>query len=246
MPKLMDKGMESLEILGGKGAFNFSATRMDELGATEYTLVTIALDKSGSVFSFEKELLDALKSVIESCKKSPRAENLMIRLIEFNHKLDEVHGFKLLSNINLNDYNEPDIGGCTALYDALYSSIGATVTYAKNLTNQNFGVNGICFVITDGMDNNSKMTCSDIADYIRKVKIGESIESLFTVLIGINASECNQYLDELHNKAMLTQFVDIGAATPQKLAKLATFVSRSIVSQSQALGSGQPSQSLTF
>jgi len=45
-------------------------------------------------------------------------------------------------------------------------------------------------------------------------------------------------LKNFSDQARLNQFVDAGEATAQKLAKLAAFVSRSITSQSQALGSG--------
>ena len=40
--------------------------------------------------------------------------------------------------------------------------------------------------------------------------------------------------------------MDIGDATPGKLAKLANFVSESVSSQSQALGSGAPSETLNL
>lgn len=246
MPKLIDDNMESLSILGTKGSFNFSAVKIEDLGATEYTLVTIALDRSGSVDSYKKELLDSLKSVINACKKSPRAENLLVRIIEFNQELDEVHGFKLLNSINPDDYKKPVTDGMTALFDAVYSSVGATLSYAKNLTEQDFGVNGICFIITDGGDNSSKTTPGMIKKIINDAKKGESIESLITILVGINTSDCNVMLDNFKDEADLTQFIDVGEATPQKLAKLATFVSKSISSQSQALGSGAPSQPLTF
>ena len=43
-----------------------------------------------------------------------------------------------------------------------------------------------------------------------------------------------------------TQYVAIADANATTIAKLGDFVSRSISSQSQALGTGGPSQSLTF
>lgn len=46
--------------------------------------------------------------------------------------------------------------------------------------------------------------------------------------------------------AGFTQYVEVDNATDAKLAKLADFVSRSVSSQSQALGSGGPSKALTF
>lgn len=245
MPKLIDSSMEQIDILGSKGAFNFSAVKIDNLGATEYTLVTIAVDNTGSVSPFAKELVDTLKSAIEACKKSPRAENLLLRVISFNTDIDEVHGFKLLNAVDLNAYSV-NPNGNTALFDAVYSSLGATLTYAKKLTDQDFGVNGICFIITDGEDNASSMTPDAIYQLQKKAKIGEEIESMITVLVGINAGACSVALDRFKSEANLTQFVDVGEVTSQRLAKLAAFVSKSISSQSQALGSGGASQPLVF
>lgn len=240
--------METAIIKGG-GNFNFSAVKIQDLGATEYTLVTIALDKSGSMGGFEQGMLRALKSVVAACKKSPRAENLMLRVIEFSDNLEEVHGFKLLNTINPDDYAEAQTGNMTALYDATFSGVGATLTFAKQLIDQDFNVNGIVFIITDGADNRSTATTKMIADRMIKARSGEEIESLITVLIGINTQDPSvvAYLDTFVKEAQLTQYVDAGEATPGKLAKLAAFVSKSISSQSQALGTGvSGSQLLTI
>ena len=248
MPKLnKDVNMDVHNIPGG-GTFQFSAVKMDNLGATEYTLVTVAMDTSGSLQGFEQELKKTIGSIVDACKKSPRAENLMLRYIQFNSDLSEVHGFKLLSTINAADYEAPRPYGRTALHDATYSSIGATLTYAKKLIEQDFNCNGICFIITDGLDNESKTSPTMIADMAKKAKIGEDIESLITVLIGINTqdAEVKRELPVFSQEAQLTQYVDAGDATAGKLAKLAAFVSKSISSQSQALGTGGPSQTLTF
>jgi stage V sporulation protein SpoVS len=53
-------------------------------------------------------------------------------------------------------------------------------------------------------------------------------------------------LEDFQKDAGLTQFIDVGDGTPQRLAKLAGFVSKSVSSQSQAIGSGSVSQPVTF
>jgi len=75
---------------------------------------------------------------------------------------------------------------------------------------------------------------------------GEDIESLLTILIGVNDNSYKSYLETFKDEANLSQYVSVGDATAQKLAKLAAFVSKSISSQSQSLGSGGASQLLTF
>ena len=241
-----DDNMEfNIPIVGG-GAFNFSATKPETLGATEYTLVTITVDISGSVIPFSKELLETVKTAIKACQKSPRAENLLLRLVSFNHAVMEVHGFKPLSDINPDDYKALQCGGGTALFDATHESIGATLSYGQKLIDQDFDVNAINFIITDGDDGSSTFTPSTIKDLVDKALTGEELESILTILVGVNVGSCTSYLDRFKTEADLSQYLDVGDATPQKLAKLAQFVSKSISSQSQSLGTGGASQILTF
>lgn len=248
MPKLLNEDTEIVKISGG-GSFQFSAVRPENLGATEYTLVTIVTDVTGSVAPFSKSLLEMIKFIVEACKKSPRSENLLLRVVTFNYydNIKEIHGFKLLNTIDPNDYVLPRCVGMTALYDASYDAISATLTYSKSLIDLDFNCNGCIYIITDGVENNSKYSTRNmIKNKLLDATKSEVIESLITVLIGIDASSCKRELEEFQKESDLTQFIDVGDATPQNLAKLAGFVSKSISSTSQALGTGAASQPLTF
>lgn len=252
MPRLMDT--EEVIQQTGPGAFQFSGVRVENLGASEYTLVTIVLDISGSVYNFAKELLKMLKTSVDACKKSSRAENLMIRYLTFNHNINEIHGFRLLKDIDPDkDYDALMPDGYTALYDASYDAIGATIDYSFRLVDQyDFDVNGAVYIITDGMNNRGSMTPKSIKDKVAAALAAEKIESLITVLVGLQdpnnswAAEVKLHLETFKEDAGLSQFIDAGDATAGKLAKLANFVSRSVSSQSQVLGSGAPSKNLTF
>lgn len=228
------------------GNFQFSGVRPDKLGAPEYTLVTITTDETGSLQGFESELVAMKKAIIEACRRDPRAEFLMVRDVWFAEQVREAHGFNELMSIDPASYQEPTCTGMTALYDATYSSLAATNEYAKTLRDNDFNVNAVIFVITDGDDNQSSHTVADIrAEMTRGVK-AEFIESVMVILVGINAQRFEAKLTAFKNDAGLTQYVDAGAASPQNLARLANFVSKSISSQSQALGTGGPSQALNF
>lgn len=240
--KLIDDNMEQSSVSG----FNFSAVRVETLGATEYTLATVVVDKTGSVSPFAQQLYDVVKSVVGACRKSARAEYLLLRVLEFNSTFTEVHGFKPLSEINENDYVVPACTGMTALADATFSAISATNAFAKTLADQNYQVNGIFIVVTDGDDNASKMRTSDIKREMDTAIRGEHIESIRSILVGINAADYAATLQNFQQEAGLDQYVDVADATPQRLAKLAAFVSQSISAQSQSLGTGGPSQALVF
>lgn len=252
MPRLGTDSSMDVNKLAGVQGFSFSAVRTEHLGATEYTIVTIAVDESGSVYGFEKELLDSLIAAVEACKKSPRSDNLLLRVVKFSTSLNEgvleVHGFKPLTEIDpVQDYQSLNPGGGTPLYDATFASVAATVSYAEKLTEDDFLVNGIVFLITDGMEctyrsiANPSMIKKEILKSIR----GESIESLLTVLIGINAMDYSHELQKFQSEAGIDKYIDAGEATKGKLAKLADFVAQSVSSQSQALGTGGPSQNIS-
>lgn len=230
-------------------AFGFSAVDLDQLGATEYTLVGISIDRSGSVADFRVEMENALHAIVAACRRSPRADNLLLRVTTFDNHLAEVHGFRLLQDAKVDDYNgclAP--GGMTSLYDACVDTIDAVTRYGKTLQEQDMGVNGIVFVITDGCDNMSRMTAGEVQKALARAVQGEMLESLVSVLIGVNVQDpsVESVLENFAKSAGFTQYVNLADANEKTLAKLAAFVSRSISSQSQSLGTGGGSQVLSF
>lgn len=243
-----DDDMQGHKVAGSH--FGFSATKVGNLGATEYTLADLIVDVSISVESFQDRIERCVKAVVKALRRSPRVDNLLLRVTIFNHNIVELHGYKPLSNCNEDDYTGKfRAGGSTSLFDAAYSGIGAQATYAKELVKNDFQVNGIAIIITDG--ENTAGTFRDanpVKDILLKTKASEALESLITILVGVNVTDpqMKQHHDDFKNTAGLTQYVAIDDASEKKIAKLADFVSTSISSQSQALGTGGPSQTLTF
>ena len=238
--------------IGGTN-FQFSAARIETLGASEYTLVVVAVDVSSSLYGYDDDLDKLLGTIVEACRKSPRADNIMLRVILFNRNISELHGFRPLPDLNPADYNgvcRPS--GTTALYDAAYSGIESCFQYGKDLVAQDFDVNAAVFVLTDGQDNESSATPRMIKDAIGVAMKSESVESIMSVLIGIgdgatdDVNKLSSYLERLRKEAGFQQYVFAGTVDSGTLAKVAGFVSKSVSSQSQSLGSGGPSQSLSF
>lgn len=247
MPIFDDVTMDEHDIDGS--GYGFSAAALDDLESSEYTLVSLVVDISGSVSGFHREIEACVKEVINACRLSPRADNLMLRFLPFHSKLEERHGFKPLSACNPDDYtNSIHPAGMTALYDASHNAVEATVLYAKDLSDNEFDVNSIVFVITDGMDNASTQTKAGVRFALEKAVSSEAMESIVSVLIGVNVMEpeVGRYLRDYQVDAGFTQYVEIEQANQNTLAKLAQFVSKSISSQSASLGSGGASVPLTF
>lgn len=236
--------MDDLEMLSSVSGFQFSGKPVNDLESSEYTIANILVDESGSVNSFKNELERAIRAAVESCAKSPRAEAMLVRVAAFADTLREIHGFLPLSDIDLNRYDgSVHPHGSTALHDATLESIETVDAYANKLVANRYTVNGICFIITDGGENASRTAnIAKIVARIDQIRQQEKLESLKIVLVGVGGYDFTTYAAN----AKFDQYVNIGDATPQKLARLADFVSKSISSSSQALGTGGASQNITF
>lgn len=231
--------------------YGYSAADLDDLGATEYTLVTIVVDESGSTSSFIAEMEACIQEVIKSCKFSPRSDYLMVRLVAFDNNMREIHGFKQLVDCDVSDYNSClNAGGSTLLFETAQNAINATADYGKDLSDNDYDVNAIVFIITDGMDNESgSITSVSVGDALKKAMMDEHLESIMSILIGVGVGQyisVSTYLDDFKKDAGLSQYVEMKDANEKTLAKLAAFISKSVSSQSSSLGTGGPSQALTF
>lgn len=236
-------------MLNSVSGFSFSGLSVNDLESSQYTIANILCDVSSSVSGFKDQLENAIIAAVEACRKSPLAEQMLVRVGTFASNLAELHGFVGLNDIKTDDYKGAlHIGGSTALYDATLESIETIKSYGEKLVANRFTCNGIAFVITDGEENTSVVANpSKIKAALEQIQKDEKLESLKVVLVGVgNQASVDRYLKDFAAQTGLSQYVWIGDATPQKLARLADFVSKSISSSSAALGSGGASQNITF
>lgn len=233
------------QMTAGSG-YQFSAVNLDDVEAAEVTLVTLVVDTSYSLMGQARSLERMIKAAIGSCQKSPRAENVMVRVVTFNTTDHEKHGFKLLSAIGLDDYDNTILTqGSTLLFDSAAHALEAVQTYSSGLNARKYLNNAILFFITDGEDTHSTYTPTRIKELISTIRKSEDLESLSTVLIGMNKEPRVQAtLDTFKNEADLDYYHEMGDVTAESLAKLAGYISNSIQSSSTALGTGGPSKTL--
>lgn len=254
MPKLgLDDDMSVMQI-GGTN-LQFTGKQITQLGASEYTLAVLIMDISGSLGGYERQLEKVAGQVVEACRdpRNPRADNMMLMVMTFNDGVYEIHGFRPVMDLNPDDYKgKISCGGCTAARDAAYQAIKACETYGRELVKNQFSVNACVFLLTDGLDNESKTTVKMVAEALKECTLSESLESMLAVLIGVgtgssaDVAKLSAELTELKDKAGFAQYVYAGTCSPATLARIGQFVSQSASSQSQHLGTGGPSQALTF
>ncbi len=234
-------------------AFGFSTVDVEKVEEDEYTDVVMAEDVSPSTNSCRKELCEVRNVVVKGCKLNPRGDKIMLRTTAFGSNVEEIHGFKPVKDIDEDSFKEsPGIGGSTCLYDAIFDAVAAVGRHGELLDQVDVGSNAIIFILTDGMDNSSSVGPQTILDKLEDIRMKEILESVKIIIIGFNdpqnpySAEIDKYLNKVTDSLGLDQYINAGSMTPEQAAKVGGFVSQSISAQSQHLGTGGPSQNLTF
>lgn len=229
----------------GPSNFQYTGVRFERLKNAGYTLVCILVDTTGSTMGYVNDFHNLILKVIGACRVHPMKESLLIRVCEFNSAVGvkEIHGFIPVINTKDSDYPKLVAQGATPLYDAMYSAVGSIDDYARQLTDKEYNVNGVAFTITDGGNTHSAVGLKDVAALMTGAVSGEHLESFRHILIAAGAEVSHLASDA---KLAGAEYVPIGAADEKTLAKLADFISGSISATSQSLGTGGPSQPLTF
>lgn len=238
--------------------FNYSHVSLKNLGASEYTLVKIAVDSSGSVQHKYALIEKALSTIVRACEKAPRKDNLLISVVGFSNSVYEIHGFRLRQDINPDEYKGTlTQSGATALYEGCIDGLDSIDHFAETLASQSYLANGLFVVVTDGEDNRgtySGHTASKVKNSIANVRKSENLESINTILIGIdtgndpntNETSLSRSLQAFKDDVGFDQYVWAGSLDEKAMAKLANFISQSISSSSAALSTGGPSKPVTF
>ena len=231
--------------------YGYQAAAVDGLKSFEQTIATGLFDESGSTRPFARQMELCVQEIIRSQRHNPVADKLMYRHCHFDTKFREVHGYKPLPECLDSDYDGCWAGGGqTALYNSLCEVLEAKADYAERLAGKRFIVNGFLYLLTDGLNylpGQISKTKDDVKLTLAKVVASESLESLVTIMIGINEDKgVLRDLEEFSRYIGFSQFEKISEANEQTLARVCNFISRSLQSQSQHVGSGGPSQSLTF
>lgn len=235
----------NMQTLNTVSNFKFSAVTMDSLGASKYTLVTIAVDRSGSMSGMERNVERCLKEILASLNsKSAPSENLMLRVTSFNQSIEEVHGFRGVCDIPATEYdNSFTASGGTALCDAVLEAVESSNALATILKAQDYACNAVVFVITDGADAGSTHGPDSVKRGITTAQKAEKLDSVAVVLIGVGPHGAGSVLSNFQQATGITQFADMEeefrkGGAGKAFSRLGGLIVKSVSSTSQALMSG--------
>ncbi len=168
-------------------------------GVTELVFI---LDRSGSMGGLEEDTIGGFNSLIEKQKKQDG--KCFVTTILFDHEIITLHDRLELEKINKLTDRDYEVRGCTALIDAIGSTINHVTKIHKYARKEDVPENTMFVIITDGMENASKeYSSAKVKEMITEKKekygweflfIGANIDAVETASnFGISADRAVDY-----------------------------------------------------
>lgn len=118
------------------------------------TELVFILDRSGSMAGLEKDTIGGFNSLINKQKK--QEGKCYVSTVLFDHETLVLHDRLDLQNVNPLTDKDYQVRGCTALIDAIGSSIHHIANIHKYARPEDIPQNTMFVIMTDGMENASK------------------------------------------------------------------------------------------
>lgn len=154
--QLLVGNLDFQTTMGAQGA------GVDDLVGDEVTLVIPVVDQTGSMDDHRDSVIQAFNDMIAALRDSKASDQILVSTWLFNEKPTLLHGYVGLSQVPALTRQNYQPGGLTALFDAVLDAFTGCVAYGQTLRNSGFRTKIIVVAITDGEDNMSRHTISEV------------------------------------------------------------------------------------
>lgn len=186
------------------------------------TELVFILDASGSMYPLASDTVGGFRAMLEERKAKPDADNVLVTTVLFNSGVYLLHDripLLRLDGMTENDYRP---SGCTALADA----IGSTVQHVENIHRyarpEDVPDKTIFVITTDGMENASKFfTADDVRKAVKTKREKDGWEFLF-LGADLDAVETAEYYGIDRSRA--ARYVNDSSGTAKKFRAAAMAV----------------------
>lgn len=238
---MANKGPDMVQYSGS--TYTYSARSTQSLSENEYTLVTIAVESSNSTRDIKEKIEHWISSIASIDEKRDR---ILLRVVTFNSRVEEVHGFKLLSDTSANEYVDCiAVSGSSVLVDALVNSYFATTDFAKRINpDEDISVNGLVIALSDGSDFGSTFGIQHLRQAYKQVVGTSFLDSFASILNSIAVTDnlvSDTVLPQVQAEGCVTLYVDTPGHDDSSFQQSFEFVKKVILDTSKSLGSRKQS-----
>lgn len=171
----------------------------------DLTELVFILDKSGSMAGLESDTIGGFNSMLQKQKALPG--ECRITTVLFDNRYELLHDRIDIQAVHLMTDKEYQVGGCTALLDAMGRTIDKIIAVQKN-TAEDYRAEKVLFVIiTDGLENASRhYRANQVKAMVEQEKeqygweflfLGANMDALATARnFGIDADRAAKYVPD--------------------------------------------------
>lgn len=164
------------------------------------TELVFILDRSGSMSGLESDTIGGFNGMIKEQKA--KKGKCFVTTVLFDHEIITLHDRLPLEKIRKMTEKDYQVRGCTALLDAIGSSIVHIDSIHRYAREEDVPDNTVFVIITDGLENASREYSSKkVKDMIERKKKGFGWEFLF-IGANIDAVETASHIGISHDRAV--------------------------------------------
>ena len=141
------------------------------------TELVFILDRSGSMSGLESDTIGGFNSMLEKQKK--QEGEVLVSTVLFNQKSAVLHDRKNIREIAPLTAGDYQVGGCTALIDAIGSAVHHIRNVHKYIREEDVPENTLFVITTDGLENSSRKYDSDTVKSMVKAQQEKGWNFLF-------------------------------------------------------------------
>ena len=221
---LMVANLDETVLLGCVG------TAVEDLDASDATLVSVVLDMSGSMSSHRRAVIEAYNAMLVALSGSKAAASILVSTWAFADTPTLLRGWQPVGWHKPLTKGEYAPGGCTALHDALLGCMTGLVAYGQELYDNGVPSRRIVFVLSDGGDNSSRATALDAKTAARALLAQEAYTLAYA---GFGPSDLAALAAEVGFPTVVTT-----GASESELRRIFRQVSASVIRVSQGTAAG--------
>ncbi|MCA2978190.1 MAG: VWA domain-containing protein [Myxococcaceae bacterium] len=152
---------------------------LEDLTASDVTLVTLLVDASGSIADrgLEQAVREGQNALLDAFAGAKEKDSVLLALWTFNDEQKVLHAYVPVDEATRLDARSYRGRGATRLYDTWCDALTANVAYAQRLRDGGTPTRSIVVVLTDGEDVGSKRGSRECAALSRDLLASE----LFTL-----------------------------------------------------------------
>lgn len=144
---------------------------IENINANEVNNITVLVDASGSMESSTQKVVTFKQKLKKQLEELCDYYAILVSQINFDEEL-KGDGFQLVQDFS----TEYDVGGSTALYDAVGIAGQNMLNYSEELRRHSKGFHNVFIVLSDGEDNASDLKIVDAKKVITQLnKIGHTV-----------------------------------------------------------------------